>query len=264
MKRSFTFAVMLLIVGMSSAHANTVASSTMYFQSAGGHTLTYDSVSGTYSGVLPMIDEATAGIGDGVAGYDVYAKNGATAWFGDDPGDGAVWTSVAPIANHDAWPTWPTDTPDWYQYSVSFYEDGGVQKWAVRNHPGTNSPTDPWYNDGGDGTEIARGVPMSGSMNWGTNIATETDVGAYLPGTGTPEIPGGAASKGGGAGYWDMDWSWGSEAVPLEYATFLVTVTNVGPGADYRVQMTPVPLPGAVLLGMLGLGAAGLKLRKYV
>ncbi len=36
--------------------------------------------------------------------------------------------------------------------------------------------------------------------------------------------------------------------------------------SDFVVMMesvTPVPVPGAVLLGMLGLSAAGIKLRKY-
>ena len=94
-------------------------------------------------------------------------------------------------------------------------------------------------------------------------LAEETDVGAYLPSTGTPKHDGWAGANGGGAQAWDMDWSWGSEVVPLEYANFLVDVTSVGEG-QYEVSLTPVPLPGAVLLGMLGFGAAGLKLRKYV
>lgn len=102
-------------------------------------------------------------------------------------------------------------------------------------------------------------------MNWGTNIVSETDTGAYLSGTGTPEIPGGAASMGGGAGYWDMDWSWGSEAVPLEYSNFTVNIfPTIGPeinvpmiGTDeYIVALTPVPAPGAIL-SSIGAGLLG-------
>jgi len=105
----------------------------------------------------------------------------------------------------------------------------------------------------------------SGLMNWGTNIVSETDTGAYLSGTGTPEIPGGAASMGGGAGYWDMDWSWGSEAVPLEYSNFTVNIFPIiGPeinvpmiGTDeYIVALTPVPAPGAIL-SSIGAGLLG-------
>jgi len=232
------------------ASANTITSSTMWFQG----TLN-DEGGGIYSGVLDMVDEAALSIGDGISGYDVYAKEGATAWFGDDPGSGPVWTSQT-IANHDAWPTWNPDTPDWYQYSLNLYSDGGQYKWTVRNHPGSTA--------GSPQSTSAAGVPMSGAMNWSTMIATETDVGAYLRGTGTPEIPGGAASKGGGAGYWDMDWSWGSEAVPLQWADFKVDIEDLG-GGDYRVSLTPVPEPGTMLLlgsGLLGLAGARRKFKK--
>jgi hypothetical protein len=83
---------------------------------------------------------------------------------------------------------------------------------------------------------------MSGVMDWGKMYAEETDIGAYLPGTGTAEIPGGAASKGGGAHCWDMDWSWGSEMVPLGFCGFDVEITDLG-GGDYRVTMTPARIP---------------------
>jgi len=216
---------------------NTISSSTIIFEG----TLT-DNGDGTYTGVLPCVDEATAGLGDNESGYDIYARNGATAWFGDDPGSGPVWNSVAigtSPNDHDAWSSWDPDTPDWYQYSLNLYVDGGEYKWAVRNHPGATA-ANPWSSD--PATYPPKGVPMSGAMDWTNMYATETDVGAYLPGTGTPEIPGGAAGKGGGPAAWDMDWSWGSEVVPLEYPGFDVDVTDLGAG-QYRVTLTPATAP---------------------
>jgi PKD repeat protein len=228
-------AVLLSIFGAApgkAADPTTIASSTLVFEG----TLT-DEGGGVYSGVLAMVDgagETAAGLGDGVGGYDVWARNGATAWFGDDPGSDPVWTSVA-VASHDAWSGWDPDTPDWYQYSLKLYEDGGEYKWAVRNHPGATSG-DPWSSD--PASYPPKGVPMSGEMDWTDMYAFESDVGAYLTGTGTPEIPGGAATKGGGAGYWDMDWSWGSEAVPLAHGGFDVDIDDLG-GDQYRVTLTP-------------------------
>jgi len=200
--------------------ANTVGSSTIVFESQTGYTLT-DNGDGTYSGVIPCKVDG---------GFDIYAKEDATAYMDDTP--------VVISDDHDAWSTWTPDTPDWYQYSLHFYEESGVHKWALRNHAGATAET-PWY-DGGD---IARGVPMSGIMDWDTMYAWETDVGAYLPGTGTAKYPGKAESHGGGAGYWDMDWSWGSEAVPLQFAGFAVEVT---PSGSYIVTLTPADPPNTV------------------
>jgi hypothetical protein len=219
------------------AGANTIASSTMYF--AG--TLT-DEGGGVYSGVVNMTYSSP---------FDVYAKEGATAWFGDLQGS-PVWTSQSIGSGHDAWPASNPDTPDWYQYSLELSFAGGQYKWALRNHPGSTED-DPW-------STAPAGVPMSGTMNWATMLASETDTGAYLPGTGTAEIPGGAAAYGGGAGAWDMDWSWGSEVVPLEYSDFKVSVVWDDKFGVYEVTLTPIPEP----LTLLALGSAVMGLAGYV
>ena len=239
----------LILAVTGAAGANTVASSTMWFKGV----LT-PGASESYTGVLAMVDEAAESVGDGIGGFDVYAREGAMAWFGDGAPPATVWTPVT-IASHDAWPGWPTDTPDWYQYSLELSVDGGQFKWALRNHAGATA-ADPWSSD--PATYPARGVPMSGTMDWATMTATETDVGAYLTGMGTAEIPGGAAGQGGGAGYWDLDWSWGSEAVPLEYAGFLVEMAPTGKANEFLVSLRPIPEPVTVLgvfAGVLGLGS---------
>jgi len=226
MKKIMLMASLLLMVP-AFALGNTVASSTMQFQGA----LT-DNGDGTYTGVVPML---------GTTGFDIFAEEGETAQFGNDPGSGPVWTPQV-IASNDAWPTWTPDTPDWYQYSIEFYEDGGLQRWALRNHPSATA-TNPWYDEAfwGVGGIAPAGVPMSGVVNWGSTYAAETDVGAYLPATGTPEIPGGAEGEGGGRATWDMDWSWGSEMVPLAFAGFNIDVTFNG--TDHDVTLTPAAAP---------------------
>jgi len=234
------------------ADANTVQSSTMWFQGE----LSFDGTG--YTGVLRCLDEAALGIGDGVAGFDIYGKEGATAYFGDNVPP-VTWTSQT-IASHDAWPTWNPDTPDWYQYSLDLSLVGSTYRWALRNHAGATAAT-PWYIGG----DPARGVPMSGTMDWTSMFAAETDVGLYLSGMGTAEIPGGAAGYGGGAQAWDMDWSWGSEVVPLQYSGFAVSMTLLpGAGAqgedEWRVSMTPVPEPAT--LALLGLGLPALAFLK--
>ncbi len=216
----FVTSMFTAAVSVRAADPTTIDSSTMEFEGA----LTLDD-SGEYHGVIPMIVDG---------GYDIYAKEGASAWFGDDPGTGEVWTSVT-ISDHDGWPTWDPDTPDWYQYSLELTQDG---RWAIRNHPGATA-AHPWYEPGYE--RPPKGVPMSGTMDWDSLYAKETDVGAYIAGTGTPEIPGGAESKGGGVACWDMDWSWGSEVVPLEYPGFDVTVEETETSGTYHVTMTPSP-----------------------
>ena len=129
--------LLVLVLFAGTGWANDTASSTMVFEGA----LT-DNGDGTYSGVVPMVDE-----GGLDSGYDLYAEEGATAWFGNDPGSGPVWTSQGIGADHDAWPSYAPDTPDWYQYSLNLYMDGGVPKWAVRNHPGATADH-PWSDEG--------------------------------------------------------------------------------------------------------------------
>jgi len=241
---------MVTAVPVAAADPTTIPSSTMIFGSLPPYILTYDSVTGIYEGMIPMLPVEPVPPGDGQVGYDLYAKNGATAWFGDDP-DGwigpsePVWTPLT-IVGHDPFPGDPVDTPDWYQYSLNFYEEVGVQKWRVANHSGATEAL-PWFAGGGSGA-VEQGVPMSGTMDWTTGYAAEIDFGVYLPPVlpTNSEIPGGAAFHGGGVACWDMDWSWGSEVIPLQFPGFNVVITEMGTGM-YVVALIPGVVPALEL-----------------
>lgn len=265
MKKFITFCVTFSLLLLSAnVFANTTDSSTIWFGDTGNY-LT-DNGSGTY---LQGTIAAHAGYyympggpgefaqDGGAGGFDLYAKNGGTAYVS------GYTPTTNTISNHDAYNApdgWGTfydpDVLDWYNYQLTLTET----TWALEYNG----------NVGNDGILTgATCAPMSGTLSWisvsqnsngiwtGTAIATETGTGAYYSGMGTGLMPGAAAANGGGAGAWDMDWSWGSEAIPLQYSTFLLTVDEHNSVPWQEVSLKPIPAPGAILLGSIGIGLVG-------
>jgi len=201
---------------------NTVLSSTMWFEG----TLTSDGAGG-YNGTLEMVNECDLSIGDKIAGFDVYARNGVKATY-DKAGSGKDY-ACGVVTDHDAYTTaggWGSfynpDVSDWYKYQLRL-QDGS---WYVE------------YHDSG-----AVAAPMSGTVDWTADYALETGAGIYYSGMGTAESSGYALNNectgvNDGTAAWDMDWSWGSEYIPLQYPGFDVTVSGLGDG-EYRVKLTP-------------------------
>lgn len=215
----------------------TIESSTMVFQSVSIYTLT-GNPGGPYTGMIPMVQNEGS-LGDGVPGFDLYARNGAMYH--------TIQNDIVEhgtIVGHE----WceGVDTPDWYQYSLNFYEEEGVQRWRVANHSGA-TVGDPWAAGGGS-AEVEQGVPMSGVMDWVDMYATETDVGEYLPPIDPdthPKHPHWAAAHGGGPGCWDMDFANWSEVVPLQFSGFDVEITEES--GVFTVTLTPAPGPGSAV-----------------
>ncbi len=235
---TLVLALILSVLIVVPASANSVGSGTIEFEG----TLT-DAGSGVYTGTIDATEGSwyvAGGGGAGISvagGFDVYAKEGGCALVQGYYGTGA-WNCSGldtytighdTYDDHDAYPDnfgspppwgdfWNPDVPDYYNYELLLTVDGWALQFKEQYH----------------------GTPMSGRMDWTNMYAAETDIGSY---TGTvPADPdandGDAFAHGAGAGWWDMDWTWGTDAIPLELAGFDVTIDDLG-GDLYHVTLTP-------------------------
>jgi len=268
MKTLMTICAVAGLILATNAIAAIPVSSTMHFSGAlaapggGVYTGTIAATAGTYympGGAGTVVDGskpsgyATPDGSDATGGFDVYAKQGATSYYdggGNPPGSLVTRLNVdggVIAADHDGYGSpgggwgafWSPNVPDWNNFQLTLT----AGTWALER------------------VQVSRGTPMSGAMNWGTMFASEDDTGSY---TGTVPADadcnsGFAATVGGGAQAWDMDWSWGSEAIPLEYAGFDVSITSLG-GGNYDVSLTPAPEPA--MLGLLLIGGLALLRRR--
>jgi len=225
--------VPLLTLVAAVASANTVASSTLWFEGS----LT-DAGGGVYTGEIDMTAGyyyVTGGPGAGIStagGFDVYAKTGGTSYISVLAPPSTYTVGV----DHDGYPKtgtpWGTCDPDcgdYDRYSLKLTSD----HWDLLYREASGFVAN----------------PMSGTMNWTTMSAVETDLGTST-GNGT------AAAYGGGAGAWDCDWGWLIEAIPLQFSGFAVNVTPIE-GDNYRVSLTPAPIPEPISMIFFGTGVVG-------
>ena len=232
MKKLLVFLTVMTFM-FSFVAANTVDSSTMVFEGAltanpdGSYSGTIDATPGNYYiiggpgegeyvGPNPSSTEVQGG-------FDLYAEEGENAFVeGMSPETALIGSDNDAYSQSGPWGTYYNpDIADWYNYQLTL--NGGN-----------------WYLEYKN-SEL--GTPMSGAIDWGDMYASEDDVGSYR-GTASADPDandGGAAANGGGAATWDMDWTWGSEVIPLEYPGFRVNVENISTVSEvkYRVTLTP-------------------------
>jgi hypothetical protein len=237
MKKLIAICAVLLIVIAANVNANTIASSTMVFEGS------LTEISGVFTGTINMTAGNYYVEGGGGAsistggGFDIYAKEGGTAYVSC-----YTPTSVVIGPDHDAynesgaWGEWyDPDCSDWNMFTLELTQDHWYLHYANAETP---TPT-----------------PMSGTMNWLTGLAAETDLGTQNGGHDGSDI------HGGGTGAWDWDCGWGVEVIPLQDSFFDVFVELTIPETNtFRVTFTPVPEPTTICL--LGLGALTLIRRK--
>ena len=171
----------------STTHANSINSSTMRFQG----TLTPNGTG--YNGTLLA-----------VSGFDLYAKVGSTVQSPVSSLDGGI------VGNdHDAYPNWTIDTPDYGFYALNL-EESKWELWYLKTEGDPSSGPSSF-----NGTDY---IPLSGTMDWILMFASENN------------------------SNWEQQWSWGYENVQLENSGFNVSITSLG-GNNYSVELIPFATP---------------------
>lgn len=161
-------------------------------------------------------------------GFNVYAKNGAMAMY-DEAGSGTMNYAHGNVFDHDAyttaggWGSWyDPDCADYQHYQLKISDSGA--SWALEYISGT--------------LPVAHCAPMSGTIS--SNYALETGVGVYYTTAQTAESSGYALNNpwtvGNGTQSWDMDWTWGSEYIPLQFPGFAITCVGT------TITLTPAPI----------------------
>jgi hypothetical protein len=115
----------------------------------------------------------------------------------------------------------------------------------------TSTPPGPQYTPGSDILPIFRlalSTPFGGGLFWSSQESDNTLNQDHMV---TFLITGGA-SAGNYVVAWEVE-NLSSLSCDADYQDLVVEISNA----------VPVPIPGAILLGMIGLGAAGIKLRKF-
>ena len=211
--------------GTASASPNSIGSSTMIFEGE----LT-DEGGGIFTGTILMTLGTyyiEGGPGEHIStsgGFDVYAKDGGTAYVeGMEPDSWTIGPDHDAYSESGPWGSWyDPDCADWYQYELELTAD----HWYLR------------YTATGES-------PMSGTMNWSIMYAAETDPGTVRNDDGSnPTDPlnrDATRYTAGSAQEWGWNCGWGEERIPLAFPGFAVQVTGEYP--NYTVTLTPAPGP---------------------
>ena len=224
----------LLIIAFAICVITTPAMADLYWEVDKDTSLTIGSVSGSYL-VWPSGSTDTIG---SLTVYDGYSPDYGLTMSGQVGFVGGML--------HDYSGDWKVETIIFNSINLTDdgYDYGGITSYFQNDNDDYYS-VDLFYNIGG--SLDSSGYITGGTTHW----SGYTELSGY----------GGSAYLTAGPGGSSL------ELDDITYIGFKVMAQKIGdvdyPSQDDTFHISMVPVPGAVILGILGLGVAGLKLRKY-